>query len=46
MLWYIDTDNSIVYAKTDDIYKILPKMFKQDLTLELTNWTDHFLKIR
>ena len=34
-------DSFIVYIKTDDIYKDIAKMLKQDLTLQTMNWTDH-----
>ena len=35
MLCYMDTDSFIVHIKTDDIYKEIKKMLKQDLTLQI-----------
>ena len=34
-LCYMNTDSFIVHAKTDDIYKILQKMLKQDMSLQI-----------
>ena len=34
-LCYMDTDIFIVYIKTDDIYKILQKVLKLDLILQI-----------
>ena len=31
-LCYVDTDSFIVYVKTDDIYKDMQEMLKQDFT--------------
>ena len=36
-LCYMDTDSSIVYIKTDDIYKTFQKMLKLDLILQMMN---------
>ena len=33
----MDTDSSLVYMKTEDIYVDIAKMLKQDLTLEIMN---------
>ena len=43
-LYFMDTDNFIVYIKTDDITKVLEEMLKQDLAFQIMNWRDHFLK--
>ena len=43
-LCYMNTDSFIVHAKTDDIYKILQKMLKQDMSLQILKQTDHYLK--
>ena len=34
-LCYMNTDSFIVHAKTDDVYKILQKMLKQDMSLQI-----------
>ena len=34
---YMDTDSFIVHAKTEYIYKILEKMLKEVLTLQILN---------
>ena len=34
---YMDADSFIVHLKTDDIYKNMQKMLKQDLTLQNLN---------
>ena len=36
-LYYADTDSFIVYIKTDNIYKDVPEMLKQDLSLQTMN---------
>ena len=36
-LFHMDTDSFIVYTETDDITKILQKMLKEDLTLQIMN---------
>ena len=36
-LCYMDADSSIVYIKTDDIYKTFQKMLKLDLILQMMN---------
>ena len=36
-LCYMDTDSFIAFIKTDDIYKILHKMLKLDLILQIMN---------
>ena len=41
---YINAENFIVHAKTYDIYKVLQKMFKQDLTLQIMKKTDRYLR--
>ena len=41
---FMDTSSFIVYVKKEDIVKILQKMLKQDLTLQILNNTDHCLK--
>ena len=33
----MDTDSFIVYIKTEDIYKLLQKMLKVDLILQIMN---------
>ena len=33
----MDTDSFIVYIKTEDIYKVLQKMLKVDLILQIMN---------
>ena len=43
-LCYMNTDSFIVHAKTDDVYKILQKMLKQDMSLQILKQTDHYLK--
>ena len=35
--YYMDTDSFIVHAKTEYIYKILEKMLKEALTLQILN---------
>ena len=37
ILWYMDTDNFIVYIKTEDITQTLQKILKQDLILQIVN---------
>ena len=41
---FMDTSSFIVYVKKEDIVKILQKILKQDLTLQILNNTDHCLK--
>ena len=41
-LCYMDTDGFIVYIKTDDVYKILQKMLKLDLIIQIINQTGHY----
>ena len=36
-LCYMGTDSFIVHVKTEDIYKILRKILKQDLALQTLN---------
>ena len=36
-LFHMDTESFIVYTETDDITKILQKMLKEDLTLQIMN---------
>ena len=43
-LCYMDTDSFIVYTKTDIFIKILQKMLKLDLMLQIINQTEHCLK--
>ena len=43
-LCYMDTDSFIVHVKTEDIIKLLQKMLKQGLTLQIMNQADHCLK--
>ena len=42
-LCYIDTEGFIVHVKMI-FTKILQKMLKQDLTLQILNYRDHYLK--
>ena len=41
-LCYMDTDSSIVYIKTDDIYKTFQKMLELDLILQMMNLIGHY----
>ena len=48
-LCYLDTDGFIVYIKAEDIYKMLQKMLKLDLVLQIMNQNaipliDHYQK--
>ena len=43
-LCYMDRDSFIVYAKQMIFTKILQKMLKKDLTLQIMKLTDHYLK--
>ena len=43
-LCYIDTDSFIVQVKTDDIYKDIAYLLKQNLTLQIFKETEHYLK--
>ena len=38
-LCYMDTDSFIVHVKTDDIYKDIAEVLKQDLTLPILKQT-------
>ena len=40
----LQTASFIVYVKIDDIFKGISEDFKQDLTLQTLNQTDHCLK--
>ena len=40
----MDTDNFIVYIKTEETYSDFGKMLKQDMIIQFMNWTDHYLK--
>ena len=43
-LYYMDTDSFIVHAKKQMIYiKVLQKLLKQDLILQILNQTEHYL---
>ena len=44
-LCYVDTDNFILYIKTDDIFT-LQKMLKLHLILQIINQIDHCLKYK
>ena len=41
-LYYMDTDSSIVYIKTDDINKNIATFLKQGLTLQSMIWKNHY----
>ena len=43
-LCYMDTDSFIVHIKQKIFIKILQKMLKQDLTLQILNQTNNCLK--
>ena len=41
---YMDTESFILHVQTDDVYKVLQKMLKQDLTLQIMKQTNRCLK--
>ena len=43
-LCYMDTDSFIVCIKTDDIYKDIEEVLKQDLTLQIMNCKGSYQK--
>ena len=43
-LCYMDTDSFIVCIKTDDIYKDIEEVLKQDLTLQIMNYKGSYQK--
>ena len=40
----MDTESFILHVKTDEIYRYMQQMLKQDLTHQIFNQTEHYLK--